>query len=615
MTAAGLASLQIIADLVEPASGCPCKDGRSRKADSETERRIDAALDWLARNFTATRNPGWPHKINFDEVYYWLYSMERVGIACGYKHFGGHNWYKEGAAFLVSRQLADGSWRQIDPAVRTPIEHWGGGGVPDTCFAILFLYKGRAPVVFNKLRFAGAWNPHRRDAANLTRYIEWAKEQPFHWQIVDLAAPLEELHDAPILYISAESVPQWTDADKDKLRAFTDTGGTILLEASCGNPAVREWAKTFAADLWPEWPLKPLGGDHPVFTDPYPLAKRPELMGISDGLRTILYYAMDDVSCPWHTRAFTSREYLFRWGINLFACATDRAPLRAKLAGREPPPDDRYRETPRPGPRTSLRIARLKTSGDWHVGANYRCFKQLGGHLRDTLGLALDVTEPARAPITDGGVEPANLKGFDAAYLTGTGGFSLGEAERKALASWLADGGFLWAEAAGGAEAFDQALRELAEAAGWRLELLPKDHPLMTGKMPPAAAYDLTSGVTFRRALRIGRAKNDHAELWGIFIDANDEKGTARQRMVGLYSPLDVAFSLSPYQAHDLRGYEPADAAAVATNIVLYLTARGAPAQGVRPEHPTRPGEEEPRISKPGLNLPKKSTGGDPVPW
>ena len=618
MTAAGMASLQIISDLVEPASGCPCKDGRSRAANSETQRRIDAALDWLAQNFSATHNPGWPHRTNFDQVYYWLYSMERVGIAAGHKHFGGHNWYKEGAAFLVSRQLPDGSWRENDPAVRTRVQHWGGGGVPDTCFAILFLYKGRAPIVLNKLRFPGVWNPHRRDAANLTRYIEWAKEQPFQWQIVDLKAPLEELHDAPILYISAESVPRWTDAEKEKLRAFTDTGGTILLEASCGNPAVRQWVTTFAAEVWPEWPLKPLGGDHPVFTDPYPLSKRPELMGIRDGLRTILYYAMDDVSCPWHTRAFTSREYLFRWGINLFSCATDRAPLRAKLAGREPPPADRYTERPQPGPRRRLRIARLKTSGDWHVGANYGALGQLGRHLRDTLGLTLEVTEPARVPFTEGGVEAAALKDFDVAYLTGTGSFALADDQRQALASWLADGGFLWAEAGGGSEAFDKALRELAEAAGWRLQPLPKDHPLMTGKMPPASGYDLTAGVQFRQALRIPRAKKDHAELWGLFADAEDGKKEAGDRLVGLYSPLDVTFSLSPYQAYNLRGYKTADAAAVATNIVLYLTARGAPAHQMQPEQPAtpaQPGKEEPRVPRPGLKLPKVSPGGDPVPW
>jgi hypothetical protein len=46
----------------------------------------------------------------------------------------------------------------------------------------------------------------------------------------------------------------------------------------------------------------------------------------------------------------------------------------------------------------------------------------------------------------------------------------------------------------------------------------------------------------------------------------------AGDRMVGLYSPRDVLFSLTPYEACGCRGYKTEDAAAVATNIVLYLT-------------------------------------------
>ncbi len=114
-----------------------------------------------------------------------------------------------------------------------------------TCFAILFLYKGRAPILFNKLQDTPGgekwtWNAHRQDIHNLTAYIEKNKEMAIQWQIVSLKGPVEELHDAPVLFISAETAPKFTDEEKKKLREFTDTGGTILLEASCGNPAVRD---------------------------------------------------------------------------------------------------------------------------------------------------------------------------------------------------------------------------------------------------------------------------------------------------------------------------------------------------------------------------------------
>lgn len=42
-----------------------------------------------------------------------------------------------------------------------------------------------------------------------------------------------------------------------------------------------------------------------------------------------------------------------------------------------------------------------------------------------------------------------------------------------------------------------------------------------------------------------------------------------------MYSPFDVMFSLTPYQAYGCRGYKTEDALAVATNVVVFLTDRG----------------------------------------
>ncbi|MBE3095891.1 MAG: DUF4838 domain-containing protein, partial [Planctomycetes bacterium] len=254
--------------------------------------------------------------------------VERVGIAAGYKYFGTHNWYKEGASLLVGQQLPTGAW----------------GDPLNTCFALLFLYKGRAPILFNKLKFDGVWNAHRRDIANLTHFIEQTKEQPFHWQIVELRAPLDELHDAPILYLTPESVPNFSDAEKQKLRQFTDTGGTILFEASCGNPAVRKWFTTFAKETWPEWNIAKLPMDHEIWTAFNKMKAKPEILGIDDGVRVCVFYSPDDISCAWQTRALAAKTYLFDWGINLYTYATDGAPLRAKLAGRETEMTDRYKD-------------------------------------------------------------------------------------------------------------------------------------------------------------------------------------------------------------------------------------------------------------------------------
>ena len=534
MTAAGLATLFITSDLLEPGSGCPCGPGRSAKAPGDMNRRIDAAMKWMEVNFTPDANPQC-----IDPTWmrlYWLYGVERVGMASGYQYFGAHNWYQEGARSILAT-----NWMTL----------------PDLCFAMLFLYKGRAPVLYNKLQFKGEWNNHRRDIANLTSYIIKAKEQLFQWQTVGLPAPMEELHAAPILYITAETPPEFSEADKKKLREFTDTGGTILFEASCGNPAVRKWFKTFAKEVWPEWALKPLGPEHGSFLDPYRLRQRPEIFGLDDGLRTFLFYAMDDVSCAWSLKSVASREYLFRWGINLYTYATDYSPLRTKLETADSAkPSERYATPIQVGSRQRVTLARLKYDGPWATGRQYRPMERLTQFLRDRLFLTLDADEA--------GLEAKDLKKEDVALLVGGGGELTMSAENlEALKAYLGRGGFLWVESAGGSADFDKAVRKLAEDAGWELKPIDKTHALLTGRFPTAVGYNVATGVEFRRALRVVRLGRAYAELVGIYQNG---------KLVGIHSPFDILFSLTGYEAYGLRGYKVEDAMAVAMNILLYAS-------------------------------------------
>jgi hypothetical protein len=60
--------------------------------------------------------------------YYFLFSLERVGVAFGLDRIGGIDWYDHGANILLHDQNPDGSWTG---------EYAEGGS--DTCFGILFL--------------------------------------------------------------------------------------------------------------------------------------------------------------------------------------------------------------------------------------------------------------------------------------------------------------------------------------------------------------------------------------------------------------------------------------------------------------------------------------------
>jgi hypothetical protein len=60
---------------------------------------------------------------------YFLWSVERVGVAFGLRKIGDKEWYEWGMDIILRSQKEDGSWRDRFP------------GMCDTCFALLFLKK------------------------------------------------------------------------------------------------------------------------------------------------------------------------------------------------------------------------------------------------------------------------------------------------------------------------------------------------------------------------------------------------------------------------------------------------------------------------------------------
>jgi len=87
---------------------------------AETEDRIRSldSAEWLGGTFLDVDAWG---------DLYFLWSVERVGVIYSLPKFGDTDWYGWGVPIILAQQRADGSWHDRFP------------GVPDTCFALLFL--------------------------------------------------------------------------------------------------------------------------------------------------------------------------------------------------------------------------------------------------------------------------------------------------------------------------------------------------------------------------------------------------------------------------------------------------------------------------------------------
>lgn len=184
--------------------------------------------------------------------------------AAGIKYIGGVDWYASGVKWLLRRQQADGSWDGDLLASNRAM----------TALCVLFLARGRAPVAFNKLQFPApgqaAGNQRPRDIASLTRWLERQLEHHRVWQQVPATAPLGDVLEAPVLYIAGSTVPNLDAETKAKLRMYVDAGGLILGSADCAAPEFVAGFKRLAAEMFPQYPLRELPEDHPIYNGVYP---------------------------------------------------------------------------------------------------------------------------------------------------------------------------------------------------------------------------------------------------------------------------------------------------------------------------------------------------------
>ena len=103
---------------------------------------VAGAQKWLANHFPNLDQIG-----DMQHLFYCLYGLERAGRLTGLRFIGEHDWYRVGCQFLVRTQGADGSWHGKDIGE--------SGTIIPTSFALLFLSKGRTPVLISKVPFDG----------------------------------------------------------------------------------------------------------------------------------------------------------------------------------------------------------------------------------------------------------------------------------------------------------------------------------------------------------------------------------------------------------------------------------------------------------------------------
>lgn len=533
MATAGLASMFLVFDSFHGKTryraGAPraVREGEAGRALASLER----GMAWLGENGGDSNNA------------YYLYGIERAGVASGRRRFGGVDWFKDGAEGALTAQAADGSI----PIGYTP--------VIGTSLSTLFLVYGGAPIAMQKLQFGGEagddqdWNLNPRDLANLSRWLWSAYERPLNWQILSVDAPLEEF-DAPIVFLSGSKTIDFTDAQVKTLRAYVQRGGTLFAEPAGASKAFRASIETLRKKLLPASDgFAALPADHPVYgVVKHAWRDRPALQGVAANGRTVFFLSDGDLSGDWQENKFEADA--FPLAMNVLFYATDLGALHGRFSTAVPP------DPAAPAHPATLKVARAKLPAGGTLDAAAHAWRTAAAVARHVTGVAVD--DRGAVALT-----PAGLAGLDLLHLTGRGPLTLDATARGALKAFVEGGGTVLVDAWAGDPAFaDSAHAALTDLFG-PLAALPVDDPLALGPFEGGADLAETRlNLAARRQLP-GRPVGQQLHV-------------ARQadRVAVVYSRFDLTAAMGDVAVFRAAGYRPADARAIVSNLVGYIADR-----------------------------------------
>lgn len=392
---------------------------------------LQRGLDWLSTGDNSIAIEG--------HQGYALYGLERAGLASGFKRFGKHDWFRVLAERVVTSQGEDGSWTGTD------------GRRPETSFRILFLARGRHPIMVNKLRFDGAWANRPRDVSNLADFVYDTIERPVNWQVVNLSESWQEWIDAPVLYLASHDPVPMTREHGKQLRAYIENGGLLFTHADADSSTFNSFADELARQLFPQYEMRDLPPTHDIYSMVYKLRGEnvPPLRGLSNGTRLLMIHSPTDLAATWQNRLPRAKPIPFQLGANLFVYATGKAALRHRL---DTPivPDVTEK------PLETFTIARVKHGGQWDPEPG--AWPRMAKWFRRETNIALNVIT------TDAVGLRRSATPF--AHLTTTAPWKPGEAELDAFREFVREGGLLLLDPAGGSQDLALALqRDIAQAA------------------------------------------------------------------------------------------------------------------------------------------------------
>ena len=405
------------------------------------------------------------------------------------------------------------------------------------------------------------WTTDPNDIKNLVRLTNRAlgiRYRPIHTTFGGFSYNPAEI---PILYLTGHEAFSLDEEKRKKLLWYLNDGGYLIGDACCGSD---EFYQSFCDEMrkiFPNNPLRPLAGDHPIYRAHYKIETveaieegksigsiSPPIHGVNIGCRTAVMVWPYDLSCGWdgHTHKTGKRigiQDAQRLGVNIMAYCLSNYELGRFLS------TERVYHQSGEGTRDEFVFALVAHSGDWDPCAN-----GIMNFLRYARGNSTLPVQFKRAAVRFN--DPGILR-YPVVYMTGHVGFRLSDAEVAGLKNYLRNGGLLFASACCGRDAFDDAFRrELARVLPEEVLLrpVPLSHPVYS-------SHSRIRAVTYSRMLRAQYPELNVPTLEGVSIEG---------QLAVVYSRYGLSTQWDGQERPYALCYSTGDALQIGLNVLIY---------------------------------------------
>jgi len=370
----------------------------------------------------------------------------------------------------------------------------------------------------------------------------------------------------PILYMTGLVSFNLQKEVKDKLREYLLSGGTLILDCNSGHYEIKESFLTLLQEILPEFSLRPLPLDHPLYYSfyriekvtyqlapsdpriynprwqgnyPQPTIKQapPLIYGLDIGSRTAVFLSTYDLGCGWAGNTF---PYGNRYSVN--------DALQFYPVGRYLSWEKTY--TLPSSSAKEFSIAQVIHSGYWDSSLN-RLSHLLIQFREDTT--SLPALEPAVVLL-----KSKEIFHYPLLYFTGHDRFTLSREEINNLREYVERGGLLFVENRCGRSTFDESFQENFSS------IFPEGEII---EIPPShiiyQIYYTLKEVNYSPWVKEFPSHKGKPVLKSLKVKGKE---------IGIYSPYDLAWAWAegiypPYT----RGVVGESSYQLATNILVYL--------------------------------------------